>query len=95
MFRPSGRWKMNFKNGLNSQKWSTVRRKLFEMFLKTVDWKLIWKFCVTIICGLHFDRTSRISCEKYDEKIYDHLYFSMLLNVQLLKTLNIWRDEEL
>ena len=50
------------------KKWSTVRRKLFEMFLKIIDWKAIWKFCVIIICGLHFDRTSKISCEKYDGK---------------------------
>ena len=56
------------------------------MFLKTVDWKLIWKFYVTVICGLHFDRTSRIICEKYDEKSYDHIYFSMLLNVY-----NYWK----
>ena len=50
----TGRWKMKFKKGLNSKKWSTVRRKLFEMFLKKIDWKLIWKFCVTIIGGLNF-----------------------------------------
>ena len=46
-----------------------------------IDWKTIWKFCVTIISGLHFDRASRISCEKYDEKCYDHWYHSILLNV--------------
>ena len=54
---------MKIKNGKKTRKnWSTVRRKLFEMILKIVDWKAIWKFCVTI-CGLHFDRTSRISCK--------------------------------
>ena len=26
------------------------------------------KFCVTIICGSRFDRTSRMSCEKCNEK---------------------------
>ena len=51
------------------------------MFLRTIVWKLISKFCVTIICGLHFDRASRISCEKYDEKCYDPWYLSILLNV--------------
>ena len=51
------------------------------MFLKIIDWKAIWKFCVTIICGLHFDRTSRIICEKYDKKSYDEWYLSKLLNV--------------
>ena len=69
------------KNGLNSQKASTVRRKLFEMFLKIIDWKTIWKFCVKVICGSHFGRTSRISCEEYDEKCYDQCYHSILLNV--------------
>ena len=55
---------MKIKNGKKTRKnWSTVRRKFFEMILKTVDWKAIWKFCITIICGLHFDRTSRISCK--------------------------------
>ena len=33
------------------------------MILKIIDWKAIWKFCVTIICGLHFGRISRISCK--------------------------------
>ena len=56
---------------LTRKKWSTVKRKLFEMFLKVLGWKAIWKFCVTIIWGLHFDRTSRISCENYDEQCYD------------------------
>ena len=52
------------------------------MFLKTIVWKLISKFCVTIICGLHFDRaSSRTSCEKCDEKCYDHWYLRILLNV--------------
>ena len=41
------------------------------MFLKTIDWKPIWKFYVTSICGIHFDKTSKINCEKYDEKCYD------------------------
>ena len=36
---------------------------------------------MTIICGLHFNRTSVISCEKYDEKYHDQLYLSMLINV--------------
>ena len=63
------------------KKWSTVRRKLSEMFLKTNDWKLIWKFYVTIICDLHFDRISRISCEIYDEKCQDYWYLSILINV--------------
>ena len=85
-------WKLKFKNGLNSQKRSTVRRKLFEMFLKTIDWKLIWKFCVTIICGLHFARATIISYEKYYEKFYDHRYLEL---VQLLKMLKFWRGEEL
>ena len=67
-----GHWKMKFKNGLNSQKWGTVLLKSFEIVWKTIDWKLIWKLCVTIIFGLHFSRTSRISCEKCDEKCYDH-----------------------
>ena len=61
---------MKFKNGLNLQKWGTVLLKLFEIIWKTIDWKLIWK--LTIISGLHFNRTSRISCEKCDEKCYDH-----------------------
>ena len=51
------------------------------MFLKTFDWKLILKFCVKIICGSHFNRPSGISCEKYDEKCHDQLYFSILVNV--------------
>ena len=30
---------------------------------------------------LHFDRTSRIICEKYDEKCYDQWYLSIILNM--------------
>ena len=67
----TGHSKMKIKDIKNKKylykKWSTVRRKLFEMFLKTTDWKAIWNFCATIICGLRFDRTSRINCEKHDE----------------------------
>ena len=33
------------------------------MHLKIIDLKANWKFFVAIICGLDFDRTSRISCE--------------------------------
>ena len=52
---------MKFKNGLNSQKMKYCKTKIvwnvlenmFEMFLKTIDWRLIWKFYVTITCGLH------------------------------------------
>ena len=58
------------------------KKKLFEMFLKKIDWKLIWKFCVTIVCGLHFDRTSRISC---DEKCYDNWYIK---NCDKVKTIS-------
>ena len=56
----AGCCKIKLKNGLNSKKWSTAGGKLFEMFLKTIDWKLILKFCViyTFICGLHFNRTN-------------------------------------
>ena len=36
---------------------------------------------VTIICVLHFDRSSRISCEKYDEMCYGQWCHSILLNV--------------
>ena len=77
MLRPHRALKNEIKNGLRS----TVRRKLFEMFLKAIDWKTIWKFWVTIICGLHFDKTSRINCEKNDEKCYDQWHFNILLNV--------------
>ena len=78
----TGSWKIKFKNVLNSQKWSIYcKEKIFEMFLKTFDWKLILKFCVKIICGSHFNRPSGISCEKYDEKCHDQLYFSILVNV--------------
>ena len=58
----------------------TVRNKLFEILLKTIDWKAIWKLCATIICCLHFDRTSRINCKKYDEKCYDQWYYWMCTN---------------
>ena len=46
-------------------------KNIFEMIFRTIEWKAIWKFCVTIICGLHFNRTSRINCEKYDENFFD------------------------
>ena len=36
-----------------------------------MDWKAIQKFCVTIICVLHYDRTSRIKYEKHDEKCFN------------------------
>ena len=61
------------------------------MFLKTIDWKGIKKFCLTIICGLHFDKTSRINSEKYDEKCYNQWYVSV-------EEINFWtfeRDAEL
>ena len=71
------------------KKWSTVKRKLFEMFLKTIDWKLIWKFCVTIICGLHVDRTSRISVKNMMKNIViiDTLVHlsTIIKNIELLK----------
>ena len=51
------------------------------MFLKTIDWKAIEMSCVTIICGLHFRRTSRINYEKYDEKYYEKWYISILSNM--------------
>ena len=61
------------------------------MFLKTIDWKLIWKFYVTIICGLYFDRSSTISCEKYDEKnvmITDTLaYYWMCTTIKITELL--------
>ena len=33
-----------------------------------------------MICGLLFGRTSKMKCEKYDEKCYDQWYISILLN---------------
>ena len=44
--------KWRLKIVLTCKKWITVRKKLFEIFLKTTDWKALWKFCVTIIYGL-------------------------------------------
>ena len=64
------------------------------MFLKTIDWKFIYKFSVTIICGLHFDRTSRIRSEKYDEKCYDHwylVYYWMCTAIKNTELLKGWR----
>ena len=59
------------------------------MILKIVDWKAIWKFSVTI-CGLHFDRTSRISCKNMMKDIIsDNLVFywmcTTIKNTELLK----------
>ena len=63
--RPHSVKKRKIKNCLKSQKCSIVTRKLFEM-LKTMDsLKGNLKFCVTFICGLHYDRKSRIKCQKY------------------------------
>ena len=40
---------MKIKNGKKTRKnWSTVRRKFFEMILKTVDWKAIWNFVLQL-----------------------------------------------
>ena len=61
-------------------KWSTVRRKLFEMFLEIIDLKTTQTFCDVIICGLHFERTLRISYEKCDENCYHQWYLHILLN---------------
>ena len=36
---------------------------------------------VTVICGLHFDRTLKTSCGKYDQKCYHQWHLSILLNV--------------
>ena len=47
---------------LNSQKWSTVRKKLFQLFLEIINWKTIQKFCDIIICGLHL--TLRVNYKK-------------------------------
>ena len=30
------------------------KKKIVWNVLEKIDWKLIWKFCVTIICGLNF-----------------------------------------
>ena len=60
------------------------------MILKIINWKAISKFCVTIICGLHFDRPSRISCEKYDERCYDQSWtFKGMKNFGKVKTVTI------
>ena len=41
-----------------------------RMFI--VYYTIIYCFGLFIVlCGLHFDRKSRIHCEKYDEKYYD------------------------
>ena len=80
MLRLQDVWKMKIKNGLNSQEWRNAKKNLFKMFLKTIDWKAIQKFCFAIICGLHLDRTSSINYEKYDEKCYDQWYLSLLSN---------------
>ena len=66
------------------------------MMLKIIDWKGVWKFSVTIICGLHFEITSTISCKKYDEKCYDQWYLAYYIIecVQLLKNTELlkgWR----
>ena len=47
---------------------------------KKIDWKAIWKFCITIICGLYFDITSRIGCKKYDERHYDQCVLLKVYN---------------
>ena len=64
------------KNGLNTQKMNSVRRKLFEMLLEIIDWKTVQKLYDIIACGLHFDTTLRICDEKYD----DPWYLSIVLN---------------
>ena len=61
---------MKIKNSSNSQKMDN-KKKLVWNVIKKKRWKAIEKFWVIIICGLHFDRTSRINYEKYDEKCYD------------------------
>ena len=62
------------------QKWSIVRRKLFETFLK--QWiEKKFKCFVAVISDLHFDRASRVNNEKYEEKCYDQWYVSILSNM--------------
>ena len=57
---------------LNSQKWSTVRKKLFELFLEIINWETIQKSCDIIICGLHL--TLRINYEKYKNAMISDTY---------------------
>ena len=66
------------------------------MMLKIIDWKGVWKFSVTIICGLHFEITSTISCKKYDEKmlwpvIPCLLYYWMCTTIKNTELLKGWR----
>ena len=70
---------MKIVNGLNLQRLKCDKKKMLEMFWKTIDWKAIWKFYVTVTCDLHFDRTSRIICQIHDEKC-DQWCLSILSN---------------
>ena len=75
---------MNIKNGLNSQKWSTVNRNLFEMFLKNNGLKGNSKaLCYNYFCliYIYFDRTSRKNYGKWTEQCYDQWYLRILLSM--------------
>ena len=74
---------MKIKNCLNSWKLKHCKKKIVWNFLKTNGQfeKAIWTLFVTIICGFHFDKTSRIYYEKYDGKYYVQWHLSALMNV--------------
>ena len=57
----TGNQKLKLKMVLTPKRCSTLRRKLFEIFSKTIYWKVIQKFYVINNCGLHFGRTSQIN----------------------------------
>ena len=72
---------MKIKNGLNSQKMKHCKKKILWNDLDNNWLKGKLKIFVTIICGVHFDRKSRMSCKKFHEKCYDQGYLRILLNV--------------
>ena len=47
-----------------------------KIILNLVKSKAVYTFCVTVICGLHFDKKSRINYEKYDGNYQDQWYLS-------------------
>ena len=52
------------------QKITYCKKKMFEMlFKKSIEKE--FKSFVTVIYGLHFNRTPKTNYEKYDEKCYD------------------------
>ena len=57
-------------------------------------WKAIWKFCVAIVSGLHFERTSRTSCEIKWWKMFESVIPYIIEPVEILKIVNFWMGEE-